>query len=273
MGNKVFIKAAALLCHPLAVAAMLVLLFNDYWLRWYAPSWWSGKLGDFAELFFAPFALGMMLALIVPSSPRQERIVKIIAFGSSGIIFASAKTIPVFMELIDRILGTVLHMPVRWIADPSDLIALGSLVAAWWLWDHAPRSRDAALPPVLIASALAAMVMLGDAPAPLQGVVQFNVDGSSVTTYAGYKGFRSGDGGRTWAEDSTIKGNSSFGVVHSTAPVTVPQDANVWYRLTPGVSIERSEDGGKSWRMDYKIPPVSQAATFYAQGVSVGQQV
>ena len=76
MPNKTFLRAASLLCHPLSIAAMLLLLFNDHWLRWYAPSWWTGKLGDFAWLFFAPFAVAMIFALLIPPSPRQEKIVQ-----------------------------------------------------------------------------------------------------------------------------------------------------------------------------------------------------
>jgi hypothetical protein len=38
---------------------MAVLLLNDHLFRIHWPGWWTGKLGDFAWLFFFPFALAL----------------------------------------------------------------------------------------------------------------------------------------------------------------------------------------------------------------------
>ena len=47
--------------HPLTLLSILVLFINDHVLRIYWPSWVTGKIGDFAWLYFAPFTLAIVL--------------------------------------------------------------------------------------------------------------------------------------------------------------------------------------------------------------------
>jgi hypothetical protein len=111
---------------------MTLLLLNDHLLRRYWPSWWTGKLGDFAWLFFFPFALAVMLAwLIPPQVPRQEKIVNWCAYGLTGGVFVLAKTVPPFHELLVRTLERVLSMPVALVRDPTDSVALVALAMSW----------------------------------------------------------------------------------------------------------------------------------------------
>jgi hypothetical protein len=44
---------------PLVMASIVVLLVNDHLLKAAAPSWVTGKLSDFAGLFFFPFVAGV----------------------------------------------------------------------------------------------------------------------------------------------------------------------------------------------------------------------
>jgi hypothetical protein len=37
------------LSHPIAIVALIALLFNDHVWRRVAPSWLTGKMGDFAK--------------------------------------------------------------------------------------------------------------------------------------------------------------------------------------------------------------------------------
>ncbi|WP_322801274.1 hypothetical protein [Thermoflexus sp.] len=41
--------------HPAVLLSVLVRLLNDHLLIAHFPSFWTGKLSDFAGLFFAPF--------------------------------------------------------------------------------------------------------------------------------------------------------------------------------------------------------------------------
>ncbi len=60
--NLSFRRALVSLSHPLSIAAIGLLLFNDHLWRKVAPSWLTGKIGDFAWLIFAPFLLAAGVA-------------------------------------------------------------------------------------------------------------------------------------------------------------------------------------------------------------------
>lgn len=259
MPNKAFLRTASLLCHPLSVAAMLLLLFNDHWLRWYAPSWWTGKLGDFAWLFFAPFAVAMILALLIPPSPRQEQIVQVLAFGLTGGIFALAKGVPLVHAWIIQIAETILGLPIGLRRDPTDLIALASLGAGWWLWEHHAILLRASAAPGLIALVLAATLTLANGPAPDYGITSVELSSDAAIARASYGAWRSTDGGLTWAETSA-QGLSPLRDFGSSNIVTDTLNSNIQYRLKQKVSIERSDDGGKTWRVDYALPSLGEAA-------------
>ena len=62
--NPAFWRALHSLAHPVSLAAVALLLFNDHWLRWHYPSWLTGKLGDFTWLVFAPFIAALLWPLL-----------------------------------------------------------------------------------------------------------------------------------------------------------------------------------------------------------------
>ncbi len=66
MANMALRRSLRALAHPLSLGAILLLLVNDQLIRWRWPSWWTGKAGDVAWLFFAPFALAAIIALLLP---------------------------------------------------------------------------------------------------------------------------------------------------------------------------------------------------------------
>src|SRR4051812_4044862 len=95
MRTKTFSVALNCLHHPLAIAAILILLFNDHWLRYTAPSWWTGKIGDFAWLLFAPFICAAVLTWFIPAKRQNHtRQIGLLACLLVASWFALAKTIP-----------------------------------------------------------------------------------------------------------------------------------------------------------------------------------
>lgn len=53
------------LAHPAILAALALLALNDFVLRRAWPSWFTGKLGDFAWLFAAPPVVAVLFALLI----------------------------------------------------------------------------------------------------------------------------------------------------------------------------------------------------------------
>ena len=138
--NEALEKALFLLSRPASLGAMAVLLLNDHLLRRLWPSWWTGKLGDFAWLYFIPFAAAALLALLLPRRlGRREDLVGWLALGTIGGVFALAKTLPVFHAWLVPSIEALLGFPVGWQRDPTDLIALVSLAAAWVTWQRTLR--------------------------------------------------------------------------------------------------------------------------------------
>lgn len=85
MKNRAFWKAIQILSNPITLGTIALLFINDHLLRKAWPSWWTGKIGDFAWLYFAPFVAAALLAwLIPPKWKKQEQVVGILAFGLTG---------------------------------------------------------------------------------------------------------------------------------------------------------------------------------------------
>lgn len=104
-------SANALRClvHPLSIAALLVLAVNDHVGKGVGPGWLTGKVSDFAGLFYFPFLVTLLVAIVARPSDRLAP--GRVAFWVVGVWFASAKTIPVVHD------ATVAHGGGRRITD------------------------------------------------------------------------------------------------------------------------------------------------------------
>ncbi len=117
---------ASVLVHPLPLASVGVLALNDHLLKGSGllPSWLTGKLSDFAGLFFFPMLLFVgargaerLFSRTFPLSPQR------LAMSSAlltGAVFCAVKLFPQANALIARVWGRM------WM-DPSDLWALSVL--------------------------------------------------------------------------------------------------------------------------------------------------
>ena len=227
MKNTTFQRAFVSLSHPVSIGALIILLLNDHWWRQVAPSWVTGKIGDFTWLIFAPFLLAAILAWLMPLRLKHRE--EIIGRGSIvvvGLVFAFAKTIPAFHSLTIQVLetltgwGNVLRM------DPTDLVALPALMIAWLIWERS-ANRSIRLPHrgwVLIP--LAVLATMADSPTPNSGIscVKTQADSTLIANDA-YLAFVSHDGGATWS------GN--------------PEDANLV--VTPGLCSYADATHGFVW--------------------------
>jgi hypothetical protein len=131
------------LLHPVALAAIAVLLVNDHVLKDAYPGWATGKLSDVAGLVFFP----LLLAMILPIRT---------AIGATGLAFAAVKLWEPANGAGEWVMGairwpldavTTLSLPalarVDIVRDPTDLLALPSLAAAWWIYSAGGRDSPA----------------------------------------------------------------------------------------------------------------------------------
>jgi len=244
MSNSAFRRALASLSHPLSIAAIVVLLLNDHVWRKVSPSWLTGKLGDAAWLVFAPFLLAALIAWVWP---KREDLVGRVSIIGTGLIFGLAKGVPFFNALVVEMLERTNGWSNSLLVDPTDLLVLPALGLAWWIWSHSANRVPANRSGVLVV--LAVLVTAGSSPAMYPTGIQRlgEVNGIIYTC-----DFHSRDGGLTWEEggDTELPMYSGH---YGPWQMVNPLNARVVHRFMPGVSIDRSDDGGVTWHSDFNL--------------------
>lgn len=250
--------------HPATLASIALLLVNDHWLKAAFPSWWTGKLSDFAGLFFFPFLLAALLGLFLDRTNIPPRSIGRLAFGFTALWFASFKVLPPVNAATCALLGILLGHPVQLVLDPTDLIALPVLLPAWSLW-----TRETTVPEqkpsrrAWLALALGALATVATSPAPPIVVIKNfeDRDGKLYVYGTGdyYPSFgaallmaSSDDGGHNW----TVISPPPTTAVSSRQPASEGCDLStpsVCYRLAPE-QVLGSTDGGKTYHVAWSVP-------------------
>lgn len=257
MSRSTFQRALDSLSHPVAVSVVLILLVNDYLLKPYSPSWWTGKLSDAAWLVIMPLVIAALVALIVPPRAQHaERIIGPAAFVPCAVCFTALKASPEtnrwLLESARRLTG----IPWHTLSDPSDLLVLPVIGIGWLLWarsNHKVSRPSARRWPVL---ALAALALLADAPAPFHAIACLRQDGDTITAFPdfGSNSYISTDGGMSWRSAPPGSVDQLNCAHHDGAwEISQPGDDQVRYRLIYGEGIDRSADGGKTWQREISL--------------------
>ena len=125
------------LLHPVALAAVALLVLNDHWLKHAHPGALSGKLSDFAGLAFFPLVLvgawEVALAALGRAWLPSQRALAVAACATAA-AFVAIKTSYAALDAWRWSLGA-LHwawrgrlLPVAGVRDPTDLVALPALL-------------------------------------------------------------------------------------------------------------------------------------------------
>jgi hypothetical protein len=141
------------LVHPLPLLAVVVLLFNDHWLKQHYPGWLSGKLSDFAGMIFFPLLLQGLWevgAQLLRRPWQPSRRVLLVSIVATGLVFSlvqlserAASAYRIGLGALQWLVtmpwaalsGNPLGRPAQAVLtrDPTDLVALVALAAAWWV--------------------------------------------------------------------------------------------------------------------------------------------
>lgn len=125
------------------VGAVAVLALNDHWLKGsgWMPGAVTGKLSDFAGLFFFPLLLVALVRLLMMRGRRLPRLqlrALTVAVVATGAAFAIVKTSAAGADFYRAAVGLVWGTGVRFVADPTDLVALAVLPMTWWFGRRFP---------------------------------------------------------------------------------------------------------------------------------------
>lgn len=132
------------------VLAMAVLVVNDHLLKGsgWVPGWLTGKLSDFAGVYFAPLLLAEVWLLASPASSPPGAVRRLgVSVLLSGAGFAAVKTLPAASEAYLeglRWLSGAIGLRHANVVDPTDLLALAMAPAAYlsgrrWCVTHRNR--------------------------------------------------------------------------------------------------------------------------------------
>ncbi len=130
--------------HPVAIAAVVVLITNDHVLKARWPGIVTGKLSDVAGLVFFPLLLVSLVEVALALAGRLEhpsRRLLTTCILLTGSIFAAAELFPVGDHLLEVVFGW-LRWPIGALGavagrsgvltqNPADLFALPALLIAW----------------------------------------------------------------------------------------------------------------------------------------------
>ena len=136
-----FVPGEALLSAPV-LAALALTAVNDHWGKVAAPGWITGKLSDFAGLYFFPYLAVALVALVIElvarvRGARGARAWRPSARGFAGLLvveaafFVALKTSPALAAWTGEAWSTLFGLRSRFVPDPTDLLALFVLPLAW----------------------------------------------------------------------------------------------------------------------------------------------
>ena len=127
------------LVSPLSLAAIAVLLVNDHLLKQLWPSSLTGKLSDFAGLYFGPYVvLVALFALPFGAGAKRPSRVACIGYLAIAAGFAALKVSDVSAAPLLSIASS-LGFPVLITRDPTDLAALCVLPLSYAAWSERVR--------------------------------------------------------------------------------------------------------------------------------------
>ena len=262
----------AWLCHPVTVAGVLLLLINDHLLKPAFPGIVTGKLSDVAGLVMAPALVAVLLTrpaaalatrlrvafprveqhMVHAERPGTELLRRsdVAAVVLTGLLFALVKTTETGAETASQV-WTFLAGPSRVLADPTDLLALPALAAAWWARNRSLRRPPTARWRVVVTMPLAMVAVTATSAMPAHSSPnEVTVDDRGrllVQTVYGVT-YVSEDGGGTWSlEPSAQEGKKGQ------SAQCVPKEATRCYRVTGDrTGVDQSDDGGITWRPSWR---------------------
>ena len=195
------------LTHPVTLVALGTLLLNDLVFKslWSNP-WTTGKLSDLAWVVFASPLLAWLLSLVVRKRCGAQRAAWLTAYVGLPLLYAAFNTFASVHHAILRGISFVSGGTAGSPLDPTDslVIPLG-LSIALLVWRRGEGRAGLGRQHIAMASAGLAVVasIATSYPEPAHGVLGFALTGENTVVASG--GWKTSDGGLTWAVPSTYK--------------------------------------------------------------------
>ncbi len=271
-------KTRQILAHHATLLAITLYFVNNHILQKMFPTWWTGKLSDFAWLFFFPIVMLFILVSVFPHRITEKKNFDTFVFLITGIVYSLVKTIPWANNVVAEYIGLIIRIPVFIAVDVTDLLALLALVTSYYFWRRFEwKQWDISFQQGLIIVSLATLLTLADAPQRSIGICCFEVRDNSIVASSNLESYISYDGGENWEifevdvscyqrNEITIENAPYLSYdehrirsITSKKQITEVSDGNLKARFLPTELIEISTDGGKTWEIEYNPNPMTRS--------------
>ena len=246
------------LSHISVLASIFLLVVNDHFMKHQYPSAITGKISDFAGLYFFPFLIALALSIVIENSGKNVRVVGFISFLIVGVLFTAIKTIPLVNSAMETLLSSLTGRSSIIVLDHSDLVALIILFPSWKLWNRKLAYKPTWFAWLVVCSASLASV----ATSCLEPSVITNLYVQDESIYAEapeqYSWFASNDKGQSWqylseAPPELVDQLDREPVLPKM--LCDPYALSRCFRVSGNRFVELSEDGGLTWDIAWEVPP------------------
>ena len=199
-------QAASALLHPVTLAALAVLVVNDFLFKAIWPgAWIPGKLSDLAWMIFAPPALAYILSFGTVGNLWTQRVAFATAYAGLPLLYAAFNTFGPVHDAVLSGLGIFGGAGPRSPLDASDslVIPFAMIVAAWVWYKPVLQGKGARDRLALLAAMATAFASIASAYPIDRGVTDVGRTGAgTLGANAPFSGgaYESVDGGLTWTK-------------------------------------------------------------------------
>jgi len=238
------------------------MIVNDHILKQAYGTWWTGKLSDAAGLVFLPALVALVVALVAPRLSWRGTVA--VALGATATTFVWVKVTSGGAATASGLLSS-LTGPGIIRQDATDLLALPFLGIAVLIARHSATANTWKVAVVLPVAVLATAATTAPHNYASGVLTVKTVDDQVFAGDGEVWGYEpaptswwvSGEGAHfVKVSDEIVPGKGSD------APIAcLDWDPNVCFRAYAGhLGVERSDDAGGTWSVDWEVPPVQQEA-------------
>jgi hypothetical protein len=271
-------RATGALLHPVTLTAIAVLLLNDHVFKHAWPDmWWTGKLSDFSWMVFAPPALALVLAIVVPRTPSWGNRVFTVTYVGLALLYLVYNLNEALHDAIMAAFALLTQAENTSPFDPTDVIVIPpALMLATWVWRRShrpPRLRPVPAMIVLVVAGVASVATSSDAAS--YGIVDLTQQEDVLfasTCFKYWSGdsdgtvrdvYMSSNGGLTWGR-ARLEDDFSGARCSTQQTFDRINTSRGLMELRPGEGVFLVIDGIASLEVDMSFinDPVIQALTY-----------
>lgn len=254
--NQGFENSLRCLGHPLSLVSISLLLLNDHVFKVISPSWLTGKLSDFAGLFFFPFIVAAGLSALLFKFNFKSRTIGQVSFSVVAIWFLLLKTSSYFNSLSSQFASPIVGYQTQFILDWTDLIGLTAMLPAWKLWNQNQPWRRNKFAYVILSVGIFASIATSPPLPTVETVTHLSIANDAVVAFdvKHQTMATSEDGGKNWTRSDGYSDKFPNEYVALPKVECWTDNESECYRIDGNKIVEISKNRGETWDVSWELP-------------------